>query len=86
MSSKDPAEDKLIASIQKTKAQATGQSDQQAAASVKASAKKPAAKKAATKKTPAKKSAGKATSSRAAQSNKAQLVDMFQHGRRVWPD
>ena len=48
MSSKDSVGDKLVASIQKTKAQATGQSDQQAAASVKASAKKPAAKKKAT--------------------------------------
>ena len=81
MTSKDPAEDKLIASIQKTKAQAAGQSDKQASASVKAAAKKPAAKK-----TPAKAAASGKKTSRSAQSNKTQLVDMFQHGRRVWPD
>ena len=86
MTSKDPAEDKLIASIQKTKAQATGQSDKQATASVKAAARKPAAKKAAAKKTPAKAAASGKKTSRSAQSNKTQLVDMFQHGRRVWPD
>ena len=82
MSTKDSAEDKLIASIQKTKAQAAGQTETAGKQATKTTAQKAAPKKAATKK----KAAASTKPSRSAQSNKEQLVDMFQHGRRVWPD
>ncbi len=81
MSSKDSAEDKLIASIQKTKAQASQKAASPAPQPAKAASRKTVAKKPA-----AKKKAVASKPTRAAQSNKAQLVDMFQHGRRVWPD
>ena len=99
MSAKDSVGDKLVASIQKTKAeagtQAAGESKPQAAppkpAVKKAAAKKPKTKKAAAKKAVStKKAAARAPKAKPASgsftSNKKQLTDAFQHGRRVWPD
>lgn len=80
MSTKDSEGDKLVASIRKAKSRSTTSvSDAAATPPKKASAKKrarPAAK-------PAGKSVGGASENA---TRKAQLVDLFQHGRRVWPD
>lgn len=100
MSAKDSVGDKLVASIQKTKAEAAGQpgkeSKQPAANTVrKAPAKKASAKKAASKSVAAKPAAKKAVAKKkpasaapagAYQSNKRQLTGLFMRGRRVWPD
>ena len=116
MSGKDTAGDKLIASIQKTKAQAASGTDAavvendkpaavtttaKAAASKKAVSEKTALKKAAAKKATAKKATAKKAapkkaekskapaakdSARSAGSGKKPLVDLFNRGRRVWPD
>lgn len=70
MSTKNSAEDKLIASIQKTR------SGGAAKARSKATPKKATRKKAA-----AKSAAGAST-----REQKKALINTFQHGRRVWPD
>ncbi len=102
MSAKDSVGDKLVASIQKTKAEAGTQGEaetkpQAAPAVPKAAVKKAtASKKAATKIAAGKKAvskkqaAAKAPKAKSAPgsftSNKKQLTDLYQHGRRVWPD
>ncbi len=75
MSQKDSAEDKLIASIKKTRAG-------------KSTAKKAPAKKSAKKQNTAgaSKKPAVSRSSPSTRERKQVLVDLFQSGRRVWPD
>ena len=75
MSTKDSAGDMLVASIRKTRSSAGQHSEpEKKEASKKRAA--PVKKKAVTRK----KTAAKA------KTQKARLVDLFQSGRRVWPD
>lgn len=69
MNKPDPAEDKLIASIKKTR------SDSQS--STKKKSKSTAGKTSSTQTRPKKTSTGQ---------QKQALIDLFQYGRRVWPD
>ncbi len=95
MSGKDTAGDKLVASIQKTKAQTTPGNDATATHNDKPAAVTTAAntapKKAAAKKTaPKKPDKSKAPAARGSaptdRSGKKRLIGLFQRGRRVWPD
>jgi hypothetical protein len=70
MSTKNSTEDKLIASIQKTRSGGT------AKVKPKATAKKAVKKKAA----------AKPAASVSNREQKKILINAFQHGRRVWPD
>jgi hypothetical protein len=75
MTTKDSAEDKLIASIQKTRSGTpSGSKSVKKAVPKKSSA-------ASKKKNPV--VSGRAAST---QERKQALIDLFQHGRRVWPD
>ncbi len=82
MSAKDNAGEKLIASIQKTKAQAAGQDKTQKPA-VKAAPKKAVSKKKVVKKTTSQAVSKKKTTTAPA---KKELRKLFNSGRRVWPD
>jgi hypothetical protein len=84
MSSKNTTGDKLVASIRKTK---TGSADNSTVSTVAGDtvpkikvAKKPAPR--------SKKKAAPVSSAKTAEasSSKAQLIDLFQYGQRVWPD
>lgn len=75
MSKKDRAEDKLIASIKKTR---SGKSAVKKAPIKKAAKKQPT--KTASKKTAVPKTAA------GTREQKQALIDLFQSGRRVWPD
>ena len=101
MSGKDTAGDKLIASIQKTKARTASGADATAADTDKPAEVKPTAKPATNKKATAGKTATKKAASRKADKSKAptaqrsaqsdrpgkkQLIGLFNRGRRVWPD
>lgn len=80
MTKKDRAEDKLIASIKKTRA---GNKPVKKAAVKKAAPKKAAKKQAVTG---ARKKTAKPKTSPTTRERKQALVDLFQSGRRVWPD
>ncbi|MGD2118554.1 MAG: hypothetical protein PVG66_09355 [Chromatiales bacterium] len=75
MSTKDSAGDKLVASIRKTRSSAGVRS----ASKKTAVPKKPVA-------TVKKKAAARKKTVAAGKQQKQQLVDLFQSGRRVWPD
>jgi hypothetical protein len=74
MTTKDSAGDKLVATIRKTKTAAKASTKTTTRKSAKKTA-KPSSNKA---------SGVKATNTTA--NRKKQLVDLFQSGRRVWPD
>jgi hypothetical protein len=76
MSTKDKAREKLMSSMRKTKASASGQSTQ--------SAEKPAEKPVAKAKPAAKKPA--ARSSDGGYSHRASSGDAYQSSGRIWPD
>jgi hypothetical protein len=74
MTRKDTTGDKLVASVRKTRkstAGGTSAAKQTAQTSRAAKTRKPAARKKSTAST---------------SKHKKQLIDMFQSGRRVWPD
>ena len=71
MSTNKSTEDKLLASVRKTKSAASTSS-------------KPAKKKTVKKASVAAKKS--TVSSKPSRAQKKQLIDLFQHGRRVWPD
>ncbi len=83
MSNKDRAEDKLIASIKKTRA---GSKAVKKAAVKRAPARKAPAKKVVKKPGTRPKKAAVAKVSPSTRERKQGLVDLFQSGRRVWPD
>lgn len=80
MSTKETAEDKLIASIQKTRAGVSSNSKTTKQATRKKS-------QATLKKNrPARKKKKAAQSGATNKAHKQTLIDIFQHGKRVWPD
>ena len=81
MSSEDNTADKLVASIRKTK---TGTSPSSTSTVKKKVAKKATPKVA--KKAAAPKKAATASSENTNANRKKELVSLFEHGRRVWPD
>ncbi len=83
MSKKDRAEDKLIASIKKTRA---GSKAVKKAAVKKAPARKAATQKLVKQQRTRPKKAAVAKVSPSTRERKQGLVDLFQSGRRVWPD